>query len=427
MQNTFAIKGLSGKQTLTGTISVNGSKNAVLEALTLPLIFKDTVIVDNVPGIEDVTRMIELLRLIGVSVKELKKGSYAILASSRKIKTNLPARIAGRFRASILLSGPILARHGKVTFPHPGGDKIGSRPVDLFLEGYRAMGALVRVGRGHTLTAPKKMHGAEIFLRLQSVTATQTLMVTGVLARGRTIIKNAALEPEIPHLANFLNSCGARISGAGTPTIVVEGTGPLSARGKKYRVLPDRLETGTFLILATLAGKDITITDCEPKHIEALLELVRHIASTTVLVGKDSIRVRNIKPLSLKSIDVKTHEYPGFITDFQPPFVVLLTQAKGKSLVFETIFEGRFGYVGNLLQMGAEIHMYDPHRIRVLGKTPLKSLTLASPDIRAGLAYILAATIAKGISVIHNVYCIDRGYERIEERLSKLGLRITRQ
>ena len=426
MQNTLTIEGLDGKQKLSGRISVHGSKNAALQALALPLIFADEVSFSNVPEIEDIRRMIELLRSLGARVAHLGRGSYTIEARE-KMKTRLPAEVTKKIRASILATGPLLARFGNVSFGHPGGDKIGARPIDLFLEGFEKMGAR-KTQKGETYSFSKKgpLKGAEIFLKTQSVTVTQTLMIAAVLAKGTTVIKNAAMEPEIPHLADFLNSCGAKISGAGTTTITVRGTGLLYAKGKTYRVLPDRLETGTFLILAVLAGKDVTITNCEPKHIEALTEIIHSIASTKLEIGTSTIRVRNTRPLLLRAIDVKTHEYPGFITDFQPPFVVLLSQARGTSLVFETIFEGRFMYVGNLIQMGAEISIYDPHRIVVKGKTPLSGLTLVGPDIRAGLGYVLAAIIAKGTSVIHNVYCIDRGYEKIEERLAKLGLGVRR-
>lgn len=430
MESVFEVRGLSGRQILAGEIPVRGSKNVAPHALAMSPLFSDAVSYDGIPDIEDVASMVALLTASGISAARVGKRGWK-LTPGIKIGSVLDEEITKRFRASVLFVGPILARTGEVIFTHPGGDKIGARPIDYFLEGFEKMGAQTKVTKkAYSVRAPRGgLRGAEIFLRNASVTGTQTLMMAGVLASGKTIIKNAALEPEVVALAKFLKSCGAKIFGEGTTTIEIVGQGGklLRSRGKKFITMPDRLETGSFLILAVLTGKDVTITNADPSHVESLLEFLSSIATSSIEVRGSSIRVRNTKPLFLRAADIKTHEYPGIATDFQPLLTVLLTQADGKSLIFETIFEGRFSYVGNLIQMGASIVTCDPHRIIVSGKTPLTGLNLTSPDIRAGLAYLLSAIIAKGSSVIHNAYCIDRGYEKIEDRLSRLGVWIRRK
>jgi len=428
MTDVLVIEGLSGERRLMGEIPVYGGKNAALLMFPAALLFSDPVTLTNIPETEDIRRMIELLRSCGVEIIHKEANTYTVKCLKDSLKTNLNKEIVGKIRASVFLIAPLLSRFGKVSLPHPGGDNIGPRPVDLFIEGFERMGASC-ISKDDTYifdTKGKKLFGAEIFLRIQSVGVTQSLMLAGVLAKGKTIIKNAAMEPEIVSVAEYLNECGAKIKGAGTPIIEVEGGELLKSKGRKFTAIPDRLETGTFLILGVLAGKDIKVTNCIPEHIESLLSVLSIITNSTITKGKDFIRVENKAPLAVKPIDVRTHEYPGFASDLQPPFVVLLTQAEGKSLLFETIYEERFNYVGNLINMGAKIITYDPHRISVRGKTPLHAATNTSPDIRAGLAYVLAAIIAKGTSVIHNVYVIDRGYEKIEERLSKIGVPIKR-
>ncbi len=423
----FIIQGFAGRRTLSGSIPVRGAKNAALKALAASLLFKDEVVISNVPEIEDINRAVELLAGLGVKIARRGRHTY-VVRTPRRVRTALSPEIAEKLRASVVFTGPLLAREGKVVFPHPGGCLIGARPIDLFLSGFQKMGARIKEdGKTYEITAPRgKLEGATIFFGKPSVTATETLLMAGVLARGTTVLKNAAMEPEIAALAEFLNACGAKIDGAGTSKITVKGTGLLSGK-KSFVTPPDRIEAGSFLILAALAAKDMTITHCNPAHLESLLEHLR-AAGVSIEVGKNKIRVRNENgsPRVLTSFDVKTHEYPGFPTDLQAPMAVLLTQAEGSALVFETIFEGRFRYLEALLKMGAKIEVCDPHRVIISGQTPLRGRTLESPDLRAGLAYILAALIAEGESVIHNVYTIDRGYERIEERLEKLGADIKR-
>src|SRR3989338_8877508 len=423
------IKGLGGTRGLKGSIAVRGAKNAALKILAAPFLFEDTLYTENIPRIEDIERMIAILEALGVSVSATssKNGSALALNATGVLQNKLPRVLAKRLRASIVLTGSILARMGKVVFPHPGGCLIGARPIDIFLDGFTKLGAKVVERDGwYTIVAPRGgLRGATIRFVSPSVTATETLMMAAVLAKGKTVLKNVALEPEIEILADFLNQCGARIQGAGT-TIEIIGTPLLHDTGKTYKTPPDRIEAGSFLILGALAAKDMLITDCEPAHVEALIDVLE-LAGISVEVGNGTLRVKSGKhPSHFKSFDIKTHEYPGFPTDLQAPIVAFLTQVSGRALVFETIFEGRLSYVPELVRMGADIQVCDPHRVIVRGPTALSGHELEIPDLRAGLAYLIAAIVAKGESVIHNVYTIDRGYEQIEERLLGIGVDIRR-
>jgi UDP-N-acetylglucosamine 1-carboxyvinyltransferase len=430
MAEILRVKGLAGKKTLSGVIEVSGAKNAVLQALAFSVLFKDEVTIKNVPEIEDVKRMTTLLSDLGAEVVSKNPRSYSI-KFGKHIKSEISEEISKKLRASIVLTGPILARTGGVSFPHPGGCVIGARPIDLFVDGFTALGAHVNFKDGKYSIKAKdgKLHGAEIFMKNQSVTGTQTLMLAAVLAKGKTVIKNAALEPETKHLADFLNKCGAKIKGAGTSTIEIIGTGLLSAKGKAYVTPPDRIEAGSFIILGALAGNNLEIKNCDPSWVEALTENLIS-AGVKMNIGKDSIKFSGngkVPNSDFKGLNIKTHEYPGFPTDVQAPMVVFLTQATGESFVFETIFEGRLNYAEDMRRMGADIKVWDPHRATVKGPTPLRGREVESPDIRAGLAFLLAAILAEGESVIHNVYYIDRGYENIEERLRNIGVEIKRE
>lgn len=407
----FVIEGLAGAKTLEGEIPVRGAKNAALKALAASVLFEDTVTFENMPQIEDVKRMEELL--------------VGVLAGDTTLKRD----IAERMRASVVLTGPVLARHGTVTFPFPGGCVLGERPIDLFLQGFRAMGAEVKEEEElfHLTATGGKLTGAKIFFPFISVTATETLMLAAVLAEGETVLMNAAMEPEIPWLAEYLNACGADITGAGTSTITIKGGGLLRTGGKPCVILPDRIEAGSFMILAALAGKEVKISHCEPEHIGALLTLFRR-AGVDMDVGKDYVTVRGTKPNSeYKLVSARTHEYPGFPTDLQAPYALFMTQCTGEGTLLETIFDGRFRYTDELVRMGAKVTVMNPHKILVRGPRELSRKDLEGPDLRAGLAYILAATIATGTSTVRNAYVIDRGYEHIEERLQKLGLNIKRE
>ncbi len=284
-----------------------------------------------------------------------------------------------------MFAGPLLARFGRVSFPHPGGDVIGPRPIDLFLSGFKAMGCNIELSNDRYAIEAQggKLRGAEIFFRFVSVTGTETLMMAAVGAEGTTILRNAAMEPEIVALAEFLNSCGAKISGVGTPTITIQGGGLLRAEGKTFATVPDRIEAGSFVILAALAGQEMTITHCEPTHIEMLIELLRE-SGVSIECDKTTVTVRGESSGTLKPLNVRTHEYPGFATDLQPPMVVFLTQTTGESTLFETIYGGRLNYVSDLVSMGADITLWNPQQITVKGPSQLSGRELESPDIRAG-------------------------------------------
>jgi UDP-N-acetylglucosamine 1-carboxyvinyltransferase len=350
-----------------------------------------------------------------------------MLAAPENARGELPAELAEKMRASVIIAGPLLARVGSARFPHPGGCVIGERPINFFLEGFARMGVQVEIHEGaYCLTAPQGgLRGTDIFFPFPSVTSTETLMLTAVRAQGTTVLRNAAMEPEVVFLAELLRQGGARISGEGTPTITIQGgTVPLFAPRHPLRVIPDRIETASFLILAALLGKEIAITECEPEHARCVIELLEQ-SGATLVVEKRRIIVRASKQTNV-SVSVKTHEYPGFPTDAQAPWAVFLTQAEGQGLIHETIFEGRLAYTADLVAMGADITLYDAHRAAVRGPTPLRGRELYGPDLRAGLAYVIAALVAEGPSVIHNAHYIDRGHEALETRLAALGARIKR-
>lgn len=417
---------VNGARRLKGTIAVRGSKNHAAKVFPAALLFKEAIIIDNMPLVEDVLRSKELLTHVGgnaAPLAPLAAGRRWEIAGHTLHSTILKKDTAERIRASILFVGPILARKKKVFFPHPGGCIIGKRPIDLFLDGWKAMGARIAQTQAGFALSASVLHGIDYTFRVPSHTATEGLMMSAVLARGRTILRNAACEVEIAALADMLIKGGARIKGAGTPTIVIEGRdGNLLARARSA-IIPDRLEAGNIAILATLLGDPITITHCNPDHLEVLLA---HLAYVGASIKKGRSWIRVTRASRLKPINIKTKEYPGFVTDHQAPFTVLLTQANGQSLVFETIFDGRLSYIEDLNRMGARITICDPHRAIVAGPTPLRGRVMESPDLRAGLAFLIAALIAKGESRIGNIYQIDRGHEKIDERLRALGADIKR-
>jgi len=425
MGDKLVIQGLNGNRILSGEIPVKGAKNAALKAIAASILFRDGITLENVPDIEDINRMLEIMEELGASVT--RNPNRISIHIPKRMSTNLPRVLSKRLRASMVLTGPLLARFGTVSFPHPGGCLIGARPIDLFIENYKKMGVFLqeRNERYKVRVRDKKLKGVDIFLRKPSVTTTETLMMTALLAKGTTTIHNAAMEPEIPALADFLNTCGASIEGAGTKSISVRGGKLLQSNGKIFKIIPDRIETGSFLILGALSAKKLHVTGCIPEHMESLIEILR-LTGISISREKNTLVIEGSPTSRPTALDVETKEYPGFPTDLQAPIAVFMTQAEGEATVFETIFEGRFRYIDMLNHMGADILMTDPHKIIVKGPSSLKGKELESPDLRAGLAYIIAAIVAGGESVIHNVYNIDRGYEQIEERLMNIGVDIQR-
>jgi len=409
---------ITGQAKLTGEIAVTGAKNAALKAIAASVLTDQPCVIKNCPDIEDVRRLTDILTDLGAIINW--QGN-ALTINNRPIKkANPDPKLVKKLRSSIMLAGPLLARFGEVTLAHPGGCIIGQRPIDMFLAGFEKMGATINDQQTedcYTLTA-KQLTGAKIILPWISVTVTESLMLTACLARGVTTIINAAMEPEIPALADYLNRQGAKISGAGTPRITIEGVSALT--GGEIEIIPDRIEAGSFAIMGLATNSSIKITHCRPEHLETVISTLER-AGARLTVGPDYIIT---EPSQLRATELRTHEYPGFPTDLQAPFAVLMTQAKGQSLIHETIYDGRLFYTDKLKQMGANIIMCDPHRVIITGPTELYGRQLESPDLRAGMALLIAGLIATGQTTIDNVYQIERGYENIVNRLRALGAAI---
>ncbi|MBL7058382.1 UDP-N-acetylglucosamine 1-carboxyvinyltransferase [Patescibacteria group bacterium] len=412
---------IQGGSKLSGTIEVKGAKNLALKIIPASILSSSPITITNLPNIEDVNKSLELIESLGGKV-ERSSNSCTIDTSNIK-NAKLDNHLAGQFRASIMFTAPLLARFGKVEFPHPGGCVLGAggRPIDLFLDGFAAFGAKISLNeRSYIIEAPILV-GCEFFFNIVSVTATESMLMCACLAKGTTTLKNCAMEPEIIALANYLTEMGVKISGIGSPTMIIEGITNINAG--VFDVIPDRIEAGTFAIMAALTKSNIKITNCNPKHLEILLNIFKkqEIVFETADTSIEIFPTETIKPYG-----IKTHEYPGFPTDLQPPFTLLATQANGTTLVHETIYDQRLLFTDMLNHMGADIITFDPHRVRVTGPTKLYGHKLISPDLRAGITLILAGLIATGTTQIDNIYQVDRGYENIDQRLKALGANITR-
>jgi UDP-N-acetylglucosamine 1-carboxyvinyltransferase len=430
-EKTFIIEGLAGVKSLKGTVVISGAKNAALKAMAAAVLFDGPVKLENVPNTDDIHTMVEILKKLGAKV-EWNNKILEIDASQIKL-TDIDPKLAQNMRASIVLSGPLLARFGKVSFPAPGGCVIGARPIDLFIEGYKKMGANIDLKNCiYHIEFPQGLNGTNILFKKISVGGTETLMMAAILSKGKTILENCAVEPEIGNVADWLCACGAKIKGIGTSRLEIEGTNGklLSSKGKSFRTIPDRIEAGSFLILGALCALDLKIENCQPEHLKSTIDLLKE-SGVSIEVSKTGIQIKSNKAgVPFKSLNVETREYPGFPTDLQAPITVFLTQAKGESAVLETIFEGRFKYVEDLVKMGANITVVDSHKISIKGPTPLLQLPRAEKlhthDIRAGFAIVLAALIGKGKFIVNNIRLIDRGYEDLEKKLQALGANIKR-
>lgn len=414
---------IEGKQQLKGSIAVEGAKNHALKLIGASVLSNQEMTIERVPDIEDVRRMLEILQAIGARVTHDNTAGIVHIDPSFVKSGTIPENTAGKIRSSTILMGPLLARFGKVDMSYPGGCLLGRRPIDLFLSGFEKMGARIKEGDDRLVIEAKKLKGAHIFMPIVSHTVTEALMMAATLADGTTTIENAAVEPEVGALADYLNKQGAKISGAGSSVITIKGVSKLSAG--TVTTIPDRLETATFALLAAATKSNITITDCDPAHVGALWSVFDKMGVPYEL-SKNSVKIKAAGKKTFASVPIRTHEYPGFPTDIQAPFTVLLTQCEGLSLVHETIFEGRLFYTDKLNRMGANIILCDPHRAIVQGPTALRGKHLESPDIRAGIGLIIAGLLAEGTTTIDNIYQVERGYARIEERLSALGARIKR-
>ncbi|MEK7530912.1 MAG: UDP-N-acetylglucosamine 1-carboxyvinyltransferase [Patescibacteria group bacterium] len=421
MPSAFVIEGTRGEKKLSGSIPVYGSKNAVLPLMAAAALVEGETKLSNVPEIADIRSMISILEGLGAFVTYA--GDTLSVRTQDLSQTVLDRAAAKSLRASVLLTGPVLARNKSVTFPHPGGDLIGERPVDVFLNAFTKLGATVTENAdSYTVSAPNGLTGGEYFFHVVSVTGTESILIAATAATGTVTLKNCAMEPEVVATAEFLQSCGAKIEGAGTPTILITPTS-LTAPSTATKVIPDRIEAASFLTLGALLGQDITVTNADRTHLDAVIDALE-IMGVSVLSDSTGMHVK--APERLTAARLRTHEYPGYPTDAQSPQVVLLTQATGESVVIESIFDGRLAYTKELVRMGANIELMSPHRAVIRGPTSLTAATIDTPDIRAGLAYMLAAAIASGTSTINNAHIIDRGYAHIVQRLSALGLSIKR-
>ena len=410
-----------GGHRLSGKIRISGAKNAVLKLMAASLLVENECIIRNVPLIKDVLTMIEVLRSLGV---ELSWEEEAVLRIKPKKELHFfaPDELVREMRASVQVMGPLLTKVGKIKLFQPGGCVIGQRPIDLHLKGFQALGAEVVEEHGYVYAQAHKLKGVDIHLDFPSVGATENIMAAAILAEGATVIKNAAKEPEIIEEQNFYNRLGARIRGAGTDTIRIEGVSSLRSIPVDYTVIPDRIETGTYILATAITGGDVTLVDVIPEHFEALTSKLKE---SGVKISIDGDMVRVCADSKLKAIDATILPYPGFPTDLQPQMTAVMSLAEGTSLITENVFGGRFRYVDELVRMGANIKVEGRSAV-VKGVNRLTGAAVIAPDLRAGAALVLAGLAAEGKTIIEGVHYIDRGYENLEKKLSQLGAEILR-
>ena len=409
---------IEGDKRLNGTIRISGAKNATVALIPAAILTDEEVTICNVPEITDTDALCDILKLLNVDVK--RSTESIIINPTEIINTEITESYSKKLRASYYFMGALLGKYKKAVMYFPGGCSIGARPIDLHLKGFEALGATVTNENNKYIVEAKELKGANIYLDIASVGATINIMLAAVRAKGTTIIDNAAKEPEIVNVATFLNNMGAKISGAGTSTIKIKGVNHL---GKCFHeVIPDRIEAGTYIIIGALCGNPLKIDNIIPEHIDSLLLKLEEMG-VELEIGKDYVTVLNSSK-KLKSTNIKTAVYPGFATDLQQPFTVLLTQAKGKSKVTETIWENRFMHVPYLKELGANIEVKN-QTATVLGPTELKGAEVVATDLRAGAAMVAAALISKGTTTITNAEHILRGYEQIVEKLTSVGAKIT--
>jgi UDP-N-acetylglucosamine 1-carboxyvinyltransferase len=413
---------IRGGNPLLGTIRVSGAKNAALPCMAAALLTEDTVILENIPQVRDIETTRKLLAAMGAEV-ELGYGRahHRTTISCRNLASPAASyELVKTMRASTLVLGPLVARCGRARVSLPGGCAIGARPIDLHIKGLERLGAKIVQDHGYVEASADRLRGAEIVFDKITVTGTEDLLMAATLAEGETVMQNCAREPEVADLADLLNKMGARIEGAGTSTIRVKGVSKL--HGAKHRIIPDRIEAGTFIVAGALTGGDLNVASCEPLHLTALLQKLEETGVKTV-VSADYIRVMGDN--SLKASDINTEEYPGFPTDMQAQYMALATQAEGTSIVTENIFENRFMHAQELVRMGANIRI-EGRRAIVRGKSQLSAAAVLASDLRASASLVLAALVAEGETIIDRVYHIDRGYEHIEEKLRGVGGEIRR-
>lgn len=404
---------------LKGSVKVSGAKNSTLPIIAASLLSQETCTLEDIPALDDVDVISEVLAALGVDINRHNKNILEI-NSSRITNIEAPYELMRKMRASFLVMGPLLARMGKARISLPGGCAIGTRPIDLHLKGFKALGANIEVGHGYVEAYADKLIGDKIYLDFPSVGATENIMMAATMAKGETIIENAAMEPEIVDLANFLNKMGADIKGAGTNNIRIKGVTELGKT--RHSVIPDRIEAGTYMIAAAITGGDVLIENVIPSHIKPIIAKLIE-AGIDVEEKEDSVRV--IAKNGIKSVDIKTLPYPGFPTDMQSQFMALMSIANGTSVMIETVFENRFMHVDELKRMGANIKI-DGRSAIIQGTDKMMGAPVKATDLRAGAALILAGLVSEGHTEISDIYHIDRGYTDIEQKLSNMGAKIYR-
>lgn len=404
---------------LKGEVHISGAKNAVLPLMAAALLSDDVCIIDAVPCLRDVSLMKEILSSLGSDIEEIGENTISIHTEDI-YSTEVEKDLVSKMRASILVMGPLLARKGRVRIPLPGGCAIGARPIELHLKGFEILGAVISEDENgeyvEAVAGGQGLIGDQIYLDFPSVGATENIMMAAVLAEGTTYIENAAEEPEVVDLANFLNKMGAKIKGAGTDTIRIEGVKKL--HGAKHTVIPDRIEAGTFMLAAAITKGAVHVCNVEPDHLKPIIAKLRE-CGVRIEVGDEDIIVRGDLGPQI-STDIKTLPYPGFPTDIQSPFMAYLTTVDGTSTVIETVFENRFMHVSQLGKMGASIETAG-NRASIKGNTKLRGCSVIATDLRAGAAMVLAGLVAEGQTEISEIYHIERGYEKFMEKFAELG------
>jgi UDP-N-acetylglucosamine 1-carboxyvinyltransferase len=413
---------IRGGNPLLGTIKVSGAKNSALPCMAAAILTEDEVILENIPQVQDIETERKLLESMGAEV-ELGYGRAQHRTSIKCAVLSDPVakyEIVKTMRASSLVLGPLIARTGMARVAMPGGCAIGGRPIDLHIKGLEAMGATITQEHGYLEARAERLKGAHIVFDKITVTGTEDLLMAAALAEGESLFENCAREPEVMDLAALLNAMGAKIEGAGTSTIKIKGVAKL--HGARHRINPDRIEAGTYLMAGAITGGDLNIDCCNPEHLGALLGKLEE-CGVKLEIGKENVRVHSGG--ALRAADITTEEYPGFPTDMQAQYMALMTQAEGTSIVTENIFENRFMHVGELSRMGANISVQG-RSATIRGGTKLQSAAVMCSDLRASAALVLAALVADGESILDRVYHMDRGYERLEEKLRGVGAQIRR-
>ena len=411
---------IQGGHSLSGEVQISGSKNAALSIIAASIMTEERVFLENIPHLEDITTMIRLIAGMGVSITLVDENK--LILDSSKIKNFIaPYDLVKTMRASILVLGPLIARFGEASVSLPGGCAIGARPVNLHLDGLKAMGADIEINEGYICAKAKKLEGTYFSFNPVSVTGTANLMMAAVLAEGQSILENAAIEPEVISLGEFLIKMGAKIRGLGTRKIIIDGVNKLHS--VEHIIIPDRIEAGTFMVAAAITQGSVLLKKTQPEHLESVLELLSQ-AGALIVVEENKIEI-NMKQKILKPIDFTTQPYPGIPTDMQAQFMVLNAIARGNSIVIETIFENRFMHVLELQRMGADISLKG-NNAYITGVKRLQSAPVMATDLRASAALVLAGLVAEGETHIDRIYHIDRGYECIENKLSMLGAKVAR-